>query len=111
MATSVDYVEFVMEQLLNFNLGEIRYRKMFGEYMVYMDNKPIMLVCDNTVYIKQLPELATMMEGEESGHPYKGAKIHYILDIENEEKCLEVIPVLQKLIPVPKPRKPKAPKA
>lgn len=33
MATSADYIEFVSEHLNKF--GEIRARKMFGEYMVY----------------------------------------------------------------------------
>ena len=60
MATSVDYVEFVCEQIREF--GEIRYRKMFGEYMVYLQDRPILLVCDNTVFVKELPELEILME-------------------------------------------------
>ncbi len=46
MATNIDYVEYVCDQL--HEAGQIRYRKMFGEYMVYIDDKPIVLVCDNT---------------------------------------------------------------
>ena len=60
MATSVDYVEFICEQIREF--GEIRYRKMFGEYMVYLQDRPILLVCDNTVFVKELPELEILME-------------------------------------------------
>ena len=60
MATSVDYVEFVCEQIREF--GEIRYRNMFGEYMVYLQDRPILLVCDNTVFVKELPELEILME-------------------------------------------------
>lgn len=47
MATTSDYVEFVYGQIVG--AGAVRYKKMFGEYMVYVDDKPILLVCDNTV--------------------------------------------------------------
>lgn len=50
MATSVDFINYVCEQIVG--VGDIRYRKMFGEYMVYVNYKPILLICDNTVYVK-----------------------------------------------------------
>jgi len=53
MATTVDYIEFVCEQLAG--VGAVRYHKMFGEYMVYVNDKPLLLVCDNTVFVKILP--------------------------------------------------------
>ncbi len=51
MATSKEYIEFVCEQICRY--GAVTYRKMFGEYMAYLNEKPILLVCDNTVYIKR----------------------------------------------------------
>ena len=105
MATSVDYIEFVCEQISE--LGSIRYKKMFGEYMVYLNDKPIFLVCQNTVYIKKLPDLECLMSSSEVGIPYKSAKEHYILDIENKDITLEATLILEKIIPVPKPRKKK----
>ena len=48
MATSSEYVTFVCEQIHGY--GDVRCRKMFGEYMVYLNDKPIFTVCDNTVY-------------------------------------------------------------
>ena len=97
MATSVDYVEFVCEQIREF--GGIRYRKMFGEYMVYLQDRPILLVCDNTVFVKELPELEILMEQAPRGYPYGGAKKHYILDIEAPDLLRQVIPILEKVIP------------
>jgi DNA helicase-2/ATP-dependent DNA helicase PcrA len=38
-------------------VGAVRYKKMFGEYMVYVNEKPILLVCDNTVFVKILDRL------------------------------------------------------
>ncbi len=107
MATSVDYIEFVCEQVRGAirGAGDIRYKKMFGEYMVYVNDKPILLVCDNTVYIKMLPELEELMEQAETGCPYEGAKEHYILDVEETELSRATIDILVEKTPVPKPRK------
>ena len=61
MATSEEYLSFVCEQIARF--GAVRYRKMFGDAMVYLDDKPILLVCDNTVFVKCLPETAALLSG------------------------------------------------
>lgn len=103
MATSVDYIEYVCEQIEN--PFSIRYKKMFGEYMVYTNDKPVLLVCDNTVYVKMLDEIAPLMQKAEKGFPYDGAKLHYILDIENKDLTSQVIEILERITPVPKPRK------
>ena len=105
MATTVDYIEYVCEQIKG--VGIVRYRKMFGEYMVYVNDKPILLVCDNTVFVKKLDCILEYMEGAEEGAPYKGAKVHYILDIENGELSKEVVVLLESVTPIPKPKKKK----
>lgn len=103
MATTVEYVEYVCEQLMG--IGEIRYKKMFGEYMVYLNNKPVLLVCDNNVFIKKLECIEDLMKDADTGIPYKGAKEHYILDIDNSDFCKAVVIELEKVIPIPKPKK------
>lgn len=103
MASTIDYIEFVCEQI-SFD-GEIRYKKMFGEYMVYVNNKPILLICNNTVFVKKLDCLEDIMKTAESGIPYKGSKEQYILDIEDRELCRKVIEMLEPITPIPKPRK------
>ena len=105
MATSADYIEFVCEQIAG--TGDIRYKKMFGEYMVYVNDKPVLLVCDSMVFVKQLDEIKDKMSDAETGFPYKGAKEHYILDIENTELSKEVVLILEEITPVPKPKKKK----
>ena len=92
MATSPDYITYVCDQLAGFQ--PLRYRKMFGEYMVYLSDRPILTVCDNTVYVKMYPELAQLLDSAPCAAPYEGAKPHYILDIENR-------PLLEQLIPAP----------
>lgn len=103
MATSVEYIEFVRERLDRF--GSVRTRKMFGEYMVYFNDRPILTVCDNTVFVKKFPELSEIMSSAPCGFPYEGAKESYILDIENDELLDQVIPILGNIVPLPKPKK------
>jgi len=105
MATTQDFIEYVCEQAAG--TGDVRYKKMFGEYMVYVNKKPVFGVCNNTVYIKMLPELAELMADAETGHPYDGAKLHYVLDIDDRELSHKAIAILEPIIPVPKPRKKK----
>lgn len=103
MATTAAYMDYVMERLAPF--GDWRCRKLFGEYMVYRSGKPLLLVCDNTVFMKKLPELAMLMEQAGCGLPYEGAKEHYVLDLENTALLERVLPVLEAATPLPKPRK------
>lgn len=104
MATTVDFIEYVCEQVGNYT---VRYKKMFGEYMVYVNDKPILLVCDNCVYVKKLDELKELMATASCGVPYVGAKEHYILDIENAELTASVAEILEKSTPLPKKKKPR----
>ena len=106
MATTVDFVEYICGQIEG--VGAARSKKMFGEYMVYVNDKPVLLVCDNTVFVKILPCLDRLMTGADKGYPYNGAKEHYVLDIDNSELTRNVIAKLLPVIPVPKPRKKKS---
>jgi TfoX/Sxy family transcriptional regulator of competence genes len=108
MATNVDFIEYVCGQIGG--IGAVRYKKMFGEYMVYVNDKPLLGVCNNMVYVKILPCLDDLMTDAEKGFPYNGAKEHYILDIDNRELVFAVVSALEPVIPVPKPRKKKVTK-
>ena len=105
MATTVDYIEFVCEQIQG--IGAVRYRKMFGEYMVYVNDRPVLLVCDNTVFVKKLDCIAEQMKAADVGSPYSGAKEHYILDIDDRAHSRVIASLLEKVTPLPKPKKPK----
>lgn len=100
MATSAEYIEFVCEQLSG--AWDVRYKKMFGEYMVYVNDKPIFLVCDNTVFVKKVDELKELMAQAACDAPYAGAKEHYILDIEDADLVANVTSVLERVTPIPK---------
>lgn len=105
MATTIDFIEYACAQIAG--AGEIRYKKMFGEYLAYVDERPALLVCDNTVYIKIVPYLDGIMADAEKDFPYNGAKEHWILDIDDGEKAKAVAALIAKNAPLPKPKKKK----
>jgi len=48
MATTVDYIEYVCDQVKD--TGVVRYKKMFGEYMVYVNG-------NGTGYLSVMPRV------------------------------------------------------
>lgn len=103
MATTEEYIQFVVEQIPNYDF--VRYRKMFGEYMVYVNDKPLLLVCNNTVFVKKLEPIAKLMQNADVGIPYKSAKEHYLLDIEDTLLTENILSILEKITPIPKKKK------
>ena len=106
MATTPEYLEFVLEQLPP--LWSIRSRKMFGEYMIYLNDKPILTLCDNTVFVKKLPVLGDIMANSACGCPYEGAKEAYLLDLGDDARIDALLPMLMEHTPLPRPRKKKS---
>ena len=53
MACTEEYIQFVCSQLGD--VGSTRAKKMFGDWMIYIDEKPAVRVCDNICYVKMLP--------------------------------------------------------
>jgi TfoX/Sxy family transcriptional regulator of competence genes len=103
MASDLNYVQYVIDQIkVN---GIITYKKMFGEYLIYLNDKPVVLVCDNTAFVKMLDCIKPLMENEETGFPYDGAKEHYVISADNSEHLSNVVMVLEKNVPIPKKRK------
>jgi hypothetical protein len=107
MASDKNFIDYVCEQLKE--AGDIANKKMFGDYMIYCNGKPILLACDNVVFAKQLPEVAELfakhVQTPETGFPYDGAKEHYIVDIDNKGLALDLAALLFKILPMPKSRK------
>ena len=99
MASNLDFIEFVCSSLKD--LGAIRYRKMFGDYMVYVNEKPAVMICDNIAYVKKHPAISDLMKEAETGIPYDGAKEHYVLDVEHKDALMKIVGTLEKVLPYP----------
>ena len=102
MASSTDFVSYICEQLDG--LGAVRSRKMFGDYMVYLNDKPVMILCDNRAMVKMLPCLADLLAGRPTQPPYEGAKDHYLLDPDDRDTLREAARMAEKVTPLPKKR-------
>lgn len=103
MACDTEFIEFVCEALAP--LGQVRYRKMMGDYVIYVNEKCVITACDNCAYIKKLDCIAALMPAAETGCPYPGARECYILDFADQNKAREVISTLWTALPYPKKRK------
>ena len=103
MACTPDFIDFVCQQLSA--VGIVRARKMMGDYVIYVNEKCVIVACDGICFVKKIPELAHLMSDAECGYPYEGAKEHYILDIEHRDLAVQVVTILRDVLPFPKPRK------
>ncbi len=103
MACTQEFIDFVCDALSP--LGEVRSRKMMGDYVIYVNDKCVITACDNIAYIKKLDCVAPLMPDAETGYPYEGAKEAYILSFDNQRKACEVISALWEALPFPKSKK------
>jgi TfoX/Sxy family transcriptional regulator of competence genes len=107
MASSVDFVEYVCNQING--AGEIAYRKMFGEYAVYCNGKVIGLICDNQFFVKITPVGALLQPALEQAPPYPGAKPYLVIDsLDDREFLTNLIINTCNELPPPKPKKGKS---
>lgn len=112
MSTRAETMEFLTDQLSA--LPNIRTRRMFGEYCLYSDEKPVAFVCDDELFVKPT-EAGREYIGEPDEAPaYPGSKLYYRVGgdrWEDREWLTGLIDVTAAALPVPKPKKPKAKKS
>lgn len=110
MASDQSFVEMIVEQLQN--CGEIRYRKMFGEYTVYSNDKVVGLICDNQLFIKPTVSGREFIGEPVEAPPYPGAKNSFLIGdkLENSEWLSELVRISEQELPKPKPKKKKVKK-
>lgn len=86
MASDQDFVEFVCDQASE--AGEVTYRKMFGEYAVYLDGKVVALICDNQLFVKPTQDGRALLSGVVEAPPYPGAKNYFLIADRIEDREL-----------------------
>ena len=99
MASTQDFVDYVIDQI---GLHDLSYKKMFGEYGVYLSEKVFGFVCDNTLFIKILPENESLGKDLERGPAYPGSKDYYIVDephLEDKEWLQEFVQITAEAVP------------
>ena len=111
MASDESFVQFVTDQMAG--AGRIRYRKMFGEYAVYCNEKVVALVCDNQLFVKPTRSGREFIGDVVEAPPYKGAKPSFLIreQLEDPDWLRELIALTEKELPPPVKNKPKKAKS
>lgn len=95
-----------MEQMEAAHTGlDLWYRPMFGEYCLYAGEKPLLFVCNNTVFVKRLECVAEVLATAEPRPPFPGARDFVVLDIEDTALTARVLLLLNAHKPMPKPKR------
>lgn len=97
MASSKEYLEFVLEQLSE--LDNISYRAMMGEYIIYYEGKVIGGIYDDRFLIKQTKSAKEIIKDAPLEIPYEGAKKMLLADIDNRDLINELIPAVARELP------------
>lgn len=104
MASSKEYLDFVLEQLSE--LDDISYKAMMGEYIIYYRGKIVGGVYDDRFLVKPVKTAINMMPEAELELPYEGAKAMLLVDnIENKEFLKELLEGMYSELPDPKKKK------
>ena len=79
MATSKEYLAFVLDQLSD--VEGVTHRQMMGEYIIYMNGKIAAYLCDDRLLVKPVPSVVRQMPNATYEPPYDGAKDMLLVDI------------------------------
>ena len=87
MASTKDYLEFVLDQLSG--LEEVSYRAMMGEYVLYYQGKVFGGIYDNRFLVKPTKSAVALMPDAPLELPYEGAKEMLLVEDIEDRAFLE----------------------
>jgi len=101
MASSKEYLEFVLERLSG--LDNVSYRAMMGEYIIYYQKKVIGGIYDDRFLVKPTKSARMLMPDAPVELPYKGAKgMLLVEDVDNEDFLQKLLQAMSDELPPPK---------
>lgn len=104
MASSKDYLEYILEQLSELN--DITYRAMMGEFIIYYQGRVIGGIYDDRFLVKNTKNARTLMPDVSMELPYEGAKEMLLVeDIENKAFLRDLFEVMVCELPMPRKKK------
>ncbi|MBR4948391.1 MAG: TfoX/Sxy family protein [Clostridiales bacterium] len=104
MASSKEYLEFVLEQLSL--LDDITYKAMMGEFIIYYRGKIAGGIYDDRFLVKPTKSAVAMMPEADLELPYEGAKEMLLVDdIDNKEFLRDLFDAMYDELPAPKKKK------
>ena len=104
MASSREYLQFILEQLSG--LEDIRYRAMMGEYILYYKDRVVGGIYDDRLLVKAVPSAVNYMNDVQYEIPYEGAKEMQLVDnVDNREYLKGLFEAMYGELPAPKAKK------
>ena len=105
MASTKDYLDFVLEQLSG--LEDITFRAMMGEFIIYYRGKIVGGIYDNRFLVKNVESAREKMPDASLELPYEGAKEMLLVDdVENSDFLRELLEAMYDELPAPKKKRP-----
>jgi TfoX/Sxy family transcriptional regulator of competence genes len=93
MPTSKNFIAYLEDCFSS--IRGVRFKAMFGEYALYLNDVVVGLVCDQTVFLKRTDETSLLLKDRvKTGPPYPGAKPAYMLtesELEDDELIARVL--------------------
>lgn len=106
MASSKEYLAFIMEQLSG--LEDIAYKAMMGEYIIYYRGKIVGGIYDDRFLVKPVKSAVKFMPDAEYELPYEGAKeMLRVDDVDDKSFLADLLHEMYEELPAPKAKKKK----
>jgi len=106
MASRQSTVDFILEQIKA--AGEVRAKKMFGEYAIYCNDKVVALVCDDQLFVKHTEAGRNFIGDFIEGYPYPGAKPYLLISRDkwdDQAWLAHLVQISTAELPLPKTKK------
>ena len=103
MASSKEYLEFILDQLSG--MDEISHRAMMGEYIIYFRGKIVGGIYDDRFLVKPTKSAKAKMPEADMEVPYEGAKEMLLVeDVDDREFLCSLIEGMWEELPEKKKR-------
>ena len=103
MASSREYLDFILEQLEN--LDGVSYRAMMGEFVLYYQGRVFGGIYDDRFLVKTTPAALSMMPQAARELPYEGGREMLLVDdVEDKEFLRDLVEAMYAELPEPKKR-------
>lgn len=100
MASSKEYLQFVLEQLSA--LTDVSYRPMMGEYVLYCHGVVVGGIYDDRFLLKPAKIARQLMPDAPTDIPYPGAKEMLVADVDDAELVCRAVEAIAAELPVSK---------
>ena len=101
MASSKEYLEFILDQLSD--LDGVTYRPMMGEYILYYRGKIIGGIYDDRLLVKPVEAAVARMPAAPHVSPYEGAKEMLLVEqVDDRVFLTDLVAAMYEQLPIPK---------